>query len=62
MHRGTEEVVIVTADMSISFALHFYLPLSPLIAMFSMSHYLDLEREALLPCVHHSTSRYIGVV
>jgi hypothetical protein len=36
MHRGSECVVIVIADMSISFALHFCLSLSPLIAMLSM--------------------------
>jgi hypothetical protein len=36
IHRGLEGVMIVTADMSISFALHFCLSLSPLIAMFSM--------------------------
>jgi hypothetical protein len=36
MHRGPDGVVIVTADMSISFSLHFCLSLSPLIAMFSM--------------------------
>jgi hypothetical protein len=36
MHRGPDGVVIVTADMSITVALHFFLSLSPLIAMFSM--------------------------
>jgi hypothetical protein len=36
MHIGRDGVVIVTSDMSISFALHFYLSLSPLIVMFSM--------------------------
>jgi hypothetical protein len=36
MHRGPVGVVIVTADMRISFALHFCLSLSPLIAMFRM--------------------------
>jgi hypothetical protein len=36
MHSGPDVVVIVTADMSISVALHFCLFLSPLIAMFSM--------------------------
>jgi hypothetical protein len=36
MHRGPDGVVIVTADMSISVALHVCLSLLPLIAMFSM--------------------------
>jgi hypothetical protein len=36
MHRGPDGVVIVTADMSISFALLFCSSLSPLIAMFGM--------------------------
>jgi hypothetical protein len=36
MHRGPDGVVIVTADMSITVALHVFLSLSPLIAMFSM--------------------------
>jgi hypothetical protein len=36
MHKGPGGVVIVTADMSISIALHICLSLSPLIAMFSM--------------------------
>jgi hypothetical protein len=36
MHRGPDGVVFVTADVSISFALHFCLSLLPLIAMFSM--------------------------
>jgi hypothetical protein len=36
IHRGPYGVVIVTADMSISVALHLCLSLSPLIAMFSM--------------------------
>jgi hypothetical protein len=36
MHRGPDGVEIVTADMSISVALHVCLSLSPLIAMFSM--------------------------
>jgi hypothetical protein len=35
MQRGPEGVVMVAADMSISFALHFYLQMSPLIFMFS---------------------------
>jgi hypothetical protein len=35
--RSPDGVVIVTADMSISVALHVCLSLSPLIAMFSMS-------------------------
>jgi hypothetical protein len=36
MHRGLDGEVIVTADMSIYFALHFCLSLLPLIAIFSM--------------------------
>jgi hypothetical protein len=37
MHAGGPDgVVLVTADMSISVALHVCLSLSPLIAMFSM--------------------------
>jgi hypothetical protein len=36
MHRSPYGVVIVTADISISVALHFCLSLSPLIAMFSV--------------------------
>jgi hypothetical protein len=36
-HRDPDGVVIFTADMSISFALHFCMSLSPLIAMFSMT-------------------------
>jgi hypothetical protein len=39
MHRVPDGVVIVTADMSISFVQHVYLSLSPLIAMFSMVGY-----------------------
>jgi hypothetical protein len=39
IHRGPDGVVIVTADMSISVALHFCLSLLPLIAMFSMMGY-----------------------
>jgi hypothetical protein len=35
MHRGPDGVVMVTADVSISVALHVCLSLSPLIAMFS---------------------------
>jgi hypothetical protein len=36
MHNGPEEAVIVTADMSIPVALHFYLSLLTLVAIFSM--------------------------
>jgi hypothetical protein len=36
IHRGPDGVAIVTADMSISVALHFCLSISALIAMFSM--------------------------
>jgi hypothetical protein len=35
MHKGPDGAVIVTADMSISVALHFFSSLSPLVAMFS---------------------------
>jgi hypothetical protein len=34
MHRNPDRVLIVTAEMGISVALHFCLSLSPLIAMF----------------------------
>jgi hypothetical protein len=65
MHRGLNGVVTVTVDMSISCTLHFML-----VAFASDSHvqhdgllqYLDLEREATLPCVLHSTARYSRVV
>jgi hypothetical protein len=65
MHIGPDDVVIVTDDMSIYFALHFCFSLSPLIAMFRMmgsGKHLDLEREATLPCVLHSPARYSRVV
>jgi hypothetical protein len=34
--KAKEEVIVTAKNMSISFELHFCLPLSPLIAMFSM--------------------------
>jgi hypothetical protein len=36
MHRGSDGVVIVIAEMSIPVALHVCLSLSPLIAIFSI--------------------------
>jgi hypothetical protein len=65
MHRCPDGIVIVTADMNISVALHFCLSLPPLIAMFSMmgsGNTSNLEREATILCVLHRIARSSGVV
>jgi hypothetical protein len=53
--------MIVTADMCISFALHFCLSLSPpdsYVQHDGLRQHLDLERDVTLLCVLHSTARY----
>jgi hypothetical protein len=66
MHRGPDGVVIVTADMSISVALHVCLSPSPLIAIFSMMGSGNTStlrgKHASLRPPEHSTARYSGEV
>jgi hypothetical protein len=65
MQSGPDDVVIVTADMSVSNALRFCLLISPLIVTVQydvLQQHLDFEREASLPCVLHSIARYSGKV
>jgi hypothetical protein len=60
IHKGPDVVVIVTADMSISVALLFFVDFAPdsYVQHIGLWHHLHLEREAILPCVIHKTERY----
>jgi hypothetical protein len=61
MHRGPDGVVIVTADMSISFALHFCMSLAPLLAMFSMMGSGNTSTLRGKPRFHASSTALHGI-